>query len=341
MAARKFQELKDRLYADDPSAEGRVADKVAMLTEQLGLSDLRAARARTQADIARAIGTTQSGVSRIERQQDILVSTLRDFVVATGGQLKLVAIYPDFESEIDLPILSPSVEEPREFRVIWQNGLTRAFVHVGWLEFDGAQFAFSYTPDAELDGDFTPFPAFPNFRERYQSPELFDFFAQRIAAAAGGPTTLAGALGLEPVEATPVELLARSWGQDIHDTVQVVPEPTRRPDGTAVRMFLASGARHVDESNPDVVGKRIASLKPGDELTLREEPTNPVNHHALVLDASDEPVGWVPNYLLDDVQKQRDAGFDIGVFVEHANGVDVAWHLRLLCRIEVHPSTGA
>lgn len=338
MTAKKFQELKDRLYADDPQAEARVAATVTTLTEQLGLSALRANRDRTQAELARAIGTTQSGVSRIERQQDILVSTLRDYVAATGGSLKLVATYDDFETEIDLPVLRSANDRPREFRVVWQNPITRKFVHVGWLEFDGDQFKYSYTPDAELDGDFTPFAAFPDFRSPYHSTELFDFFADRVARIATGDTTLASALGLEQNKATPVELLARSWAQDVHDTVQVVPEPTVRPDGTSERMFLASGVRHVDEANPDGVAKRIAKLKHGDALTLRDEPTNPVNEHAIVLDASGKPVGWVPDYLLEEVHKQRDAGFEVGVFVEHANGMDVPWHLRLLCRVEVRPN---
>lgn len=338
MTARKFQELKDRLYADDPDAEARVAQKVATLTEQLGLAALRAARDCTQAELARAIGTTQSGVSRIERQQDILVSTLRDYVAATGGRLRLVATYTDFETEIDLPVLRPADEAHRVFRVIWQNPLTRKFVHVGWLEYKLGQFTYTYTPEAELDGDFTPFAAFPDFRSAYRSTELFDFFAGRIATSPSGDTGLADALGLDSASATPVELLARSWGQRVHDTVQVVPEPMVQEDGASVRMFLASGVRHVDEANPDAVAARVARLKPGEPLALRDEPTNPVNERAIVLDASGHPVGWVPDYLLDEIHKQRDAGFQLSVLVEHANGPNVAWHLRLLCRIEVRPA---
>lgn len=334
MTANKFQDLKNRLYADDPEAEGRVAAKTEALREQLGLSELRASRERTQTELARTIGTTQSGVSRLERQDDLLISTLRDYVAATGGRLRLVATYDDFETDIDVPALHPSPAAPREFRVVWQNPLTRHFVHVGWLQFDGSQYTYTYTPEAELDDDFTTFPAFPDFRTTYRSSELFEFFESRIANAAGGRIALAQALGLGASEATPVELLARSWGQDIHDTVQVVPEPVIRDDGTLVRMFLTSGARHANEENPEAVSDRISHLQSGDRLTLRAEPDNPVNDHAIVVDASGQPVGWIPDYLLGEVHKQRDAGLDIDVFVEHANGPDVGWHLRLLCRME-------
>ena len=38
---------------------------------------------------------TQSGVSRIEHQTDVYLSTLRSFIEAMGGHLELSAIFPD------------------------------------------------------------------------------------------------------------------------------------------------------------------------------------------------------------------------------------------------------
>lgn len=46
------------------------------------------------------MGTTQSSVSRIERQSDLLVATLSAYVAATGGRLRLVACYPDGEYDV-------------------------------------------------------------------------------------------------------------------------------------------------------------------------------------------------------------------------------------------------
>lgn len=100
---KKFSVLKADLYKRSPESRGRVAKKVAELEDELGLADLRIRRQRTQAQLAQLIGTSQSGVSRLERQQDLLVSTLRDYVQATGGRLQLVAEYPDHAYEIDLP----------------------------------------------------------------------------------------------------------------------------------------------------------------------------------------------------------------------------------------------
>jgi transcriptional regulator with XRE-family HTH domain len=336
MTPRKFRELRDALYDESPDSRERVADKVRQLNDQLGLADLRARRSRTQAQLADAIGTTQSAVSRLERQQDLLVSTLRDYVEGTGGRLRLVADYGEYEIDVDLPVLHRDNAIPeREFRVVWQNLQTRKFVHVGWLRVGASLFTFTYTPDAELDPDFEPFAAFPDLRRSYRSAELFPFFADRVVSAAQpGFDELIFALGLERGEATPVELLARSWGRSSHDTIHVVPEPVQASDGTQTRLFLVSGVSHVDEKHPDIVTERIAKLVPGQRLALRDEPSNPINSNAIMIEADGHQVGWIPDYLLDDVHKALSTS-NVDVFVEHANGDAAPWHLRLLCRLEL------
>ena len=45
--------------------------------------------------VAEAMGSTQSEVSRSERRQDHLVSTLREYVRALGGELELTARFGD------------------------------------------------------------------------------------------------------------------------------------------------------------------------------------------------------------------------------------------------------
>ena len=338
MKAKKFSELRDSLYERSPESRHRVAAEVERLTEQLGLAELRARMQRTQAEIAKAIGTAQSAVSRLERQEDTLISTLRDYVAATGGELRLIASYPEFEHDIWLPVLDrmSGPTGPHRFRIVWQSFEDRQFVHVGWLVYERKKFTFSYTPDAELRPDFEPFPAFPDFRETYQSSELFPFFASRLSATATSEHLLS-ALGLNQEDATPVELLARSWGTTPHDTIQIIPEPLVLEDGSEIRPFLVSGVRHAEESNPDLVTKRIALLRRGDELALRDEPDNPHNNRAIVLETISKPVGWIPDYLLDYVHKKRDEGMQPKVYVEKANGPDIPWHLRLLCMLEMAP----
>jgi hypothetical protein len=47
--------------------------------------------------MAKALGITQDGVSRLEKRSDLLLSTLRKSVEAMGGNLSLVAEFPDRE----------------------------------------------------------------------------------------------------------------------------------------------------------------------------------------------------------------------------------------------------
>ena len=59
------------------------------------LRELRKARKLTQARVAKKLGITQDSVSRLEKRSDLLLSTLRKTVKAMGGNLFLVAEFPD------------------------------------------------------------------------------------------------------------------------------------------------------------------------------------------------------------------------------------------------------
>ena len=61
------------------------------------LQELRQARKLTQVRLAKALGISQDGVSRLEKRSDLLLSTLRKSVEAMGGNLSLVAEFPDRE----------------------------------------------------------------------------------------------------------------------------------------------------------------------------------------------------------------------------------------------------
>ncbi|HEX4542689.1 MAG TPA: XRE family transcriptional regulator [Candidatus Acidoferrum sp.] len=61
----------------------------------MSLRDLRKARKLTQARVAKALGVTQYSVSRLEKRSDLLLSTLRKTVKAMGGDVRIVAEFPD------------------------------------------------------------------------------------------------------------------------------------------------------------------------------------------------------------------------------------------------------
>lgn len=59
------------------------------------LTEIRKARELTQTEIGALLGMTQSEVSKLEGRTDLLLSTLRRYVAATGGELNLTVTYPD------------------------------------------------------------------------------------------------------------------------------------------------------------------------------------------------------------------------------------------------------
>lgn len=67
------------------------------------VGSLRAIRTRlgvTQVDLAEVMESVQPAVSRIERQDDVLLSTLVSYVEALGGRLRLVIDHPTGSYEI-------------------------------------------------------------------------------------------------------------------------------------------------------------------------------------------------------------------------------------------------
>jgi len=79
-----------------PARRKKVERRAAQLiAEEMTLRELRHARKLTQVRIAKTLGITQDGVSRLEKRSDLLLSTLRKTVEAMGGNLSLVAEFPD------------------------------------------------------------------------------------------------------------------------------------------------------------------------------------------------------------------------------------------------------
>lgn len=92
--------LRDRILADPAgkAAYERASEEIGH--HQASLAKVRKLRALAQATVAEAMGMDQSEISRLERRTDLLLSTLRRFVNATGGELHLVATYPDGDVEL-------------------------------------------------------------------------------------------------------------------------------------------------------------------------------------------------------------------------------------------------
>lgn len=78
--------------AEKKAIEARYQD---LRTEYLTLQDLRKRKNVTQEDLARLLGIGQENVSRLERREDLRISTLKDYIEALGGSIQISAVFPD------------------------------------------------------------------------------------------------------------------------------------------------------------------------------------------------------------------------------------------------------
>ena len=88
--------LKKVLARMSPQMRAAVeAEAKRMIAEELTLRDLRKAQAMTQEKLAALLGIKQESVSNLEKRSDMLLSTLREYVAALGGELQLLVKFPD------------------------------------------------------------------------------------------------------------------------------------------------------------------------------------------------------------------------------------------------------
>ena len=72
----------------------------AELLAELPLHELRQALKITQKDLANQLKVNQPAVSKLEQRTDMYVSSLRSYIEAAGGRLKIVAEFPEGEVAI-------------------------------------------------------------------------------------------------------------------------------------------------------------------------------------------------------------------------------------------------
>jgi transcriptional regulator with XRE-family HTH domain len=71
-----------------------------LIAEEKALRHLRQARKLTQQTMADLLHMDQGSISKLESRSDMLISTLRNYVEAMGGSLRLVAEFPDGIAEV-------------------------------------------------------------------------------------------------------------------------------------------------------------------------------------------------------------------------------------------------
>ena len=104
--------VNDKMKTLRPALRKKIEARAAeIIADEMTLQELRKARKLTQVRMAKKLGITQDSVSRLEKRSDLLLSTLRKAVEALGGDLSLVARFPD---RAPVVLAGMAEEEPKK-----------------------------------------------------------------------------------------------------------------------------------------------------------------------------------------------------------------------------------
>jgi DNA-binding XRE family transcriptional regulator len=117
--------LEDKLARLPAERRAKVAARAAeLIAEEITLRDLRRALDRTQVRLARELGVKQETISRLEKRSDMMLSTLGGYVEAMGGELDLIAKFPD-RPPVRLRTLAALLTQGEPAAEPWHNAFAR------------------------------------------------------------------------------------------------------------------------------------------------------------------------------------------------------------------------
>jgi len=90
--ARNFSELWKKMT---PESQDRAKARADEMLKEMALTDLRRARELTQQQLASNLNVNQAWISKVERQTDMYLSTLRAYIEAMGGKLDIIARFDE------------------------------------------------------------------------------------------------------------------------------------------------------------------------------------------------------------------------------------------------------
>lgn len=175
---------------------------------------------------------------------------------------------------------------------------------------------------------FFPFPFMEDVHQAYLSRNLFPLFENRVfPRSRRNYAALLDVLALGP-DANALEVMARSGGRRITDSLEVFSRPERKEPGRYEVHFLVHGQRYWN-TDP-------ATLSTGVSLRVMHDLQNAYDPSCLAVrtESGDQPqhvLGYVPRYLSDDLLRiARDAP-DLELRMVRVN-LHAGPHLRYLCK---------
>ena len=96
--ASKFSDLQAAMSPESRALSEHIYQG---LLSEMPLHELRRARELSQATLAKTLHVNQAAISKMERRTDMYISTLRDYIRAMGGELEIVATFPEGQIKIE------------------------------------------------------------------------------------------------------------------------------------------------------------------------------------------------------------------------------------------------
>jgi DNA-binding XRE family transcriptional regulator len=90
--AKKFEALRAKMSAE---AQARIEARAQAMLAEMPLQELRQARGLSQKMLADILDVQQPSIAKLEKRTDMYLSTLRSHIEAMGGELEIVARFPD------------------------------------------------------------------------------------------------------------------------------------------------------------------------------------------------------------------------------------------------------
>lgn len=112
--AKKFEELWAKMSPESRARSLALANK---LRAEMPLHDLRHARGLSQEALARRLNVKQPSIAKLEQRTDMYISTLRDHIRALGGELEIIARFPEGDvkitnfAQLDEPVREPTRDD--------------------------------------------------------------------------------------------------------------------------------------------------------------------------------------------------------------------------------------
>ena len=96
--AKSFNTLRQNM---SNNAQSKAYNQAQNLMLEMPLNELREAKHLSQETIAKILNKKQANISRLEKNTDMYISTLKHYIEAMGGTLEIKAVFPNGQVKIN------------------------------------------------------------------------------------------------------------------------------------------------------------------------------------------------------------------------------------------------